>query len=96
MVLVSAINGRAGCDAVLPVSSAQAQPGAVDEIQRGKPTTFIRDRVTVAAPHCISACPLPTAVKRICKVTGTHLTCKDATPAYCSGERIMLRHRSTV
>jgi hypothetical protein len=60
------------------------------------PTSFMRPSVTVVAPHSMSAWPLLMAVKRVCTVTGTHLTCSGTTPIWRSMAPMTLRHRSTM
>jgi len=42
----------------------------------------------------MSAWPLLTAVKRVCTVTGTHLTCSGVTPTWRSMTPMTLRHSS--
>ena len=56
----------------------------------------MRARVTVLAPHSMSAWPLATAVKRLCVVTGTHFICSGETPICFSSTPMTRLHRSTV
>ena len=66
------------------------------KVSEEKPTSFMRDKVTLVAPHSMSAWPPATVAKRFCTVTGTHLTCSDAPPSWRSSELTTLRHRSTM
>ena len=60
-----------------------------------KSTVFMRDRVTVLAPHSRSAWPFATASKRVCVVTGTYFTASFAILSCFSSEATTWRHRST-
>ena len=81
----------------LPVVELRTStPVPSTKVSDEKSTSFMRPSVTVVAPHSMSAWPLLMAVKRVCTVTGTHLTCSGITPIWRSITPMTLRHRSTV
>ncbi len=60
-----------------------------------KSTVFMRDSVTVLAPHSMSAWPFAIASKRVCAVTGTYFTASLSTLSCRSSDATTRRQRST-
>jgi len=79
-------------DAALRTSSPVPSTNTSDE----KSTSFMRESVTVVAPHSMSTWPPATALNRDCTVTGTHCTFSGATPSWRSMTPMTLRQSSTV
>ena len=61
-----------------------------------KSTSFMRESVTVLAPHSMSALPPATAARRVCTVTGTHSIFRSCRPNCCSMDFATSRQKSIV